>query len=337
MRILEGGPLTTVQDLGRYGYQKLGVTPAGAMDTFSLRVANILVANPEGAAALEITLEGARIEFTSDALVAVCGADLAPQVSDITLPRGHAIAVRAGATLSFRRRLSGCRAYLAVAGGVDVPLVLGSRSTHLRAGFGGYEGRALRRDDEMPIGRPAAAAVAAMVEALSHDDPVPFALSRRRVPVADGRGDSVPTRIRCIRGPHFDQLANADQAVFLRDRFQVGTQADRMGYRLRGPRLTCHAGGDLLSTAVTAGTIQLPPGGEPIVLMADRQTTGGYPMIAQVISADLPLLAQLAPDDEIAFVEADLAEAQARLRATEARITEIRTEVEAGASDRPQR
>ncbi|HWC13223.1 MAG TPA: biotin-dependent carboxyltransferase family protein [Actinomycetota bacterium] len=323
MKIVKGGLLTTVQDLGRYGYQKIGVTTAGAMDTFSLRLANILVGNPEGAAALEITLQGPVVEFTSDALVAVTGAELAPKIADVELPQARAVAVRGGSVLTFGRSVSGCRAYLAVAGGIDVPVVMGSRSTDLRGAIGGYEGRALGAGDRVAVGPMPAPAKEAILEALSTNHPLPFALTRRYVDTADQRARPTTGPVKCVRGPHFDHVTDAGKRAFFGERFQVSTQADRMGYRLVGPDLSPSHGRELLSSAVTTGAVQLPPGGEAIVLMAERQTTGGYPVIAQVITTDLPLVAQLRPGDTMTFAEVGIPEAQAALRAQHRALADI--------------
>lgn len=336
MKIVKGGLLTTVQDLGRYGHQKIGVTPAGAMDAFSLRLANILVGNPQEAAALEITLQGPVVEFTSDALVAVTGAELAPKIADLELPQARAVAVRGGSALTFGRRVSGCRAYLAVAGGIDVPVVMGSRSTDLRAAMGGHEGRALGAGDRVAVG-PLSAPAKKILQALSSDDPLPFALTRRHVDGTEERARATPRAIKCVRGPHFDHLTATGKDAFFGERFRVSTQADRMGYRLTGPDLSASRRRELLSSAVTTGAVQLPPGGEPIVLMADRQTTGGYPVIAQVITADLPLVAQLRPGDDISFVETGMAGAQAALRAQHRVLADIRKEIDDRESNRPQR
>lgn len=337
MRIVDGGLLTTVQDLGRYGYQKIGVTPSGAMDTFSLRVANILVGNPEDTAALEITLRGPVVEFTSDALIALCGAHLTPTISDIELPRARAVAVHRGSVLSFGRAASGCRAYLAVAGGIDVPLVMGSRSTHLRAGIGGCEGRPLRSGDELPLGTASPLARDTMVEAFSDGGPLPFALSDRYVEEDDPRLVLRRPNIRSVRGPHFDVLDDVDKRNLLSTAFEVSTDADRMGYRLVGSRLSSAPAEDLASSAVMMGAVQLPPGGEPIVLMADRQTTGGYPVIAQVAAADLALVAQMKPGDQLSFVAVDVDDAQAALRERHRSLAEIRKDIDTRASGRSQR
>lgn len=328
MRIVDGGLLTTVQDLGRHGYQKIGVTPSGAMDAFSLRIANILVDNPEDAAALEITLRGPVVEFTSNALIALCGANLSPKISDVDIPPFRAVVVRRGAVLTFGRALSGCRAYLAVAGGIDVPLLMGSRSTHLRAKIGGHEGRALQAGDVLPTGTASPLATKTIEQALEVDDPLPFALSRRYIEEDDQRLASTPRPIRCVQGPHFGVLNDTDKGSFFADPFEVSTEADRMGYRLVGPRLSSAQGTELISSAVTMGAVQVPPGGEPIVLMADRQTTGGYPVIAQVITADLPLVAQMKPGDELTFAEVSIDDAQAALRDMQRSLAEFGSDID---------
>lgn len=337
MRIVDGGLLTTVQDLGRYGYQKIGVSPSGAMDTPSLRRANILVGNPDGAAALELTLRGPVVEFASETLIALCGADLTAKICDVEIPRDRAIAVRGGSLLTFGRAMAGCRAYLAVAGGIDVPVVMGSRSTYLRASIGGYEGRALRTGDDVAIGTASPLATRAMAAALSDDAPVGFAPSQRYATNDDPRPASTETVIRYVAGPHFGDLRAEDKQRWVGEVFEVSPQADRMGYRLRGPRLSWARSEDVLSSAVTMGTVQLPLAGEPIVLMADRQTTGGYRVIAQVITADLPLVAQLKPGDRMRFTEVGLADAQQALRDEQRSLDEMRKEVDARASDRSQR
>lgn len=314
MRILEGGLLTTVQDLGRFGYQKIGVTPGGAMDTFSLRVANVLVANPEDAAGLEITLKGPEIEFTSDALIALTGAAVSPRISDVDIPLGCAVAVQRGSALTFGRASSGCRAYLAVAGGIDVPAVMGSRSTYLRARMGGHEGRALRAGDELPVGTASPLATRMMREALSDGGPLPFALSERYLDEEDPRLALRIDAVRVVRGPNFEDVEAAAQRDLFTATFEVSTEADRMGYRLAGARLSATRAEDLVSSAVALGAVQLPPGGEPIVLMTDRQTTGGYPVIAHVITADIPVVAQKRPGDDITFTEVTIEDAHAALR-----------------------
>lgn len=328
MRILDGGLMSTIQDLGRFGHQHVGVTPSGALDRPSHRLANALVGNEDDAATIEVTLRGPTIELTHETAIAICGADLSPSISDVRIPNDRAVAVRSGAVLSFGRAVSGARCYIAVAGGFDVPLVMGSRSTYVRAALGGHHGRPLQAGDELTIatGAPVEAAFEADVSVL-------FSLTRRSVTRAFEV--EAPT-IRILRGPHFGMLSDSDRFALLSGRFEVSPRCDRMGYRLSGPRLSSVASGDLLSTGVTWGTIQVPPSGEPIILMADRQTAGGYPIIATVITADLPALAQMKPGNRFRFQEVTLVEAQQILRAQERAIQKAKEEIGVRASHRPE-
>jgi antagonist of KipI len=335
MRIIDPGLMTTVQDRGRFGYQKDGVTPGGAMDRIALTVANSLVGNDESAAALEMTIAGPSIEFLQDELIAVCGADLSAEMANIRLPTWRAIYVRSASVLSFGEARWGCRAYLAVAGGINVPAVMESRSTNPRAGIGGIDGRALRAGDEIPThlhrpGDPIASRAAA------GGGPMPFALSERFVDEAEatslyGRSESV----RVLPGPHFELFDERDRRSFFDHAFEVSPRSDRMGYRLTGPVLDSSQRAELVSSAVLMGTVQVPGGGEPILLMADRQTTGGYPTIAQVTTADLPTIAQLKPGDEIRFEMVTLDQAHAALRAQRDKLEAVKGKVIRDAPGRP--
>lgn len=322
MRILDPGLLTTVQDLGRSGYARFGVGPGGAMDRDALRIGNLLVSNEEGAAGLEMTIGGADIEFQEDTLIALCGADLLPRIAGVPIPHWRAVFVQPGSILSFGDARWGCRAYLAIAGGIDVPKVMGSRSTHLRAALGGLGGRALRGDDDLPIGPIPERARSAMRTASEALGPLPFAISDACFETAEvlyRKGS-----IRFVRGPHWDLMDATDAGALRTARFTVSTRSDRMGYRLEGPVLRSIREPEMISAAVLTGTLQVPPGGEPIVLMADRQTTGGYPMVAQVISADVPVLAQRRPGDAISFEEIALGSASQELVRRERMIREFR-------------
>jgi antagonist of KipI len=267
------------------------------MDVFALRVANLLVGNAEAAAALEITLVGPEIEFERETVVALGGADF-----DV-LPTWQPVLVKAGERLRLARARRLCRGYLAVAGGIDVPLVLGSRSTCLRAGFGGHRGRVLRDGDTLPL---------------------PPGLRR---PVGrwwlDGRvlpAYSNEPEVRVLGGAQAGEFATPLTATT----FTVTPRSDRMGIRLDGPALRREVRKELPSAAVVPGTIQVPPDGHPIVLMADAQTIGGYPQIAHVIGADLPLMAQLRPGDRVRFREVGLDEAHAALRDVERDLATLR-------------
>jgi antagonist of KipI len=298
MKLIRGGMLTTVQDLGRPGFRAAGVPSGGAMDGWALRLINLLVGNAEQAAGLEMTLVGPEIEFSKDAVIAVAGTMAgAPEPW-----RPHHI--RAGERVILGRLINGCRAYLAVSGGLDVPEVLGGRGTDLRAGWGGWQGRALREGDVLPVGLAGAAPVVGNWWL----DPGVYPL-RATEPV-----------LRFVRGAQADEFS----ADCLKGAFMVQSQSDRMGLRFKGPVLTRISTEELISTAVMPGTVQVPPDGQPIVLGVDAQTIGGYPQVAHVISMDLSVLAQLRPGDQVHFQEVSLAEAHHLLRKREETLAILR-------------
>jgi len=295
------GLLTTIQDLGRAGHQREGLSPAGAMDPFAASTANLLAGNGRGAAVLEVTLLGPALRALAGVRVTLCGADLSARLDGLPLPLWRTAIVRAGGRLSFGRRVSGARAYLAVAGGFDVPAVLGSRATFLRGGMGGLNGRPLRVGDVLEGVRGGEQALPWPGRGLRPGDMPAYPL---------------PAVLRVLPGPHPDALAGDALAVMAGGFYTVSPQSDRQGYRLDGPAIP-RLGGDILSEAMPPGGLQVPPDGHPILLMADRQTTGGYPLLAVVISADLPRAAQIAPGDTVRFVAVTLEEAQAAAAAQE--------------------
>jgi antagonist of KipI len=282
LTILRPGLLTTIQDLGRWGHQAAGVPVAGPMDAYSHRLANRLVANDDGLAALEITLLGPEIEVSGgDVVCAVAGAQFDLSAAGQALPCGRPFELRAGSQLRFGRRIAGARATLAIRGGIDVAPLLGSRATSIISRMGPFDGRALAAGDLLPVGRTPPRA-----------DPV-----RTPYPLALPQGG---TRLRAIPGPQDVLFSRECLDRFFTAQFTVTTQSNRMGYRLEGPALWSDAG-DILSDATPIGSVQVPKSGQPILLMADRQTTGGYPKIATVITADIPLAGQLGPGDWIRF------------------------------------
>ncbi len=293
IEVLRPGAFSTLQDLGRRGFQHLGVSVSGAMDQAAHRLANAAVGNPPDMPTLEITLLGPVLRFSSRAVIACCGADLSPSVDGKPLPRDRAANVPAGATLRFGERRTGVRAYLAVRGGFVVPRVLGSASTHVRSGLGGLGGRPLAAGDLLELAAPQGPA------------PRPRARAQRaRQALLEALADPGPIRI--LLGSEWPQFTPASQACWLEEAWRIGAQSDRMGYRLQGPALQRRVRADMLSETVTFGTVQVPPDGCPIVLMADRQSTGGYPRIAQVASVDLPRLAQCAPGSSLRFTLIDV-------------------------------
>lgn len=297
-----GGLLTTVQDLGRTGQQRSGMTAAGAMDPVASATANLLVGNERGAAALEITLLGPRLRFLAPTQIALCGGDLSAQLDGVSLPLWKTATVQAGQRLSFGRRRFGARTYLAVAGGFDVPVSAGSRSTFLRGKLGGVEGRALRPGDLL----------SAFVS--------PLGGGERGLPPQDIPSCDLPAVLRVLPGPHLSHFTEKSDAAFFGSAYTLSPQSDRQGYRLSGPAVTRRSLGDILSEPMPVGGIQIPPDGQPILLMADGQPTGGYPLLGVVISADISRAGQLAPGDGVQFVPVSLAAAVAAAVNTERRL-----------------
>ncbi len=306
LEVIQPGPLTTIQDLGRYGYQQYGVPPSGALDNFAFRVGNLLVGNDESAASLEITLFGCRVRALQETAVAVTGADLGATLNGNPLPTWQTVAVHSGDVISFPRLNSGCRAYLAFTGGLDVPLVMGSAATCVRAGIGGLEGRPLRRGDILH-----AAAAAPMGRKLG--------VPREYLPVY---GSQLELRVRL--GPQDDYFTKEGINTFLHSDYAVSAQSDRMGYRLDGPPIRHKSKADIVSDGIPSGAVQVPGDGLPIVLLADRQTTGGYTKIATVISADIAKIAQAMPGNQVRFRQVSEDEASAALREYERAIGDIR-------------
>ena len=295
--VIQAGLLTTVQDAGRWGHQAQGVPVGGALDSRARLAANGAVGNAAPAAVLEVTLSGFELRFDRSCVTAVSGADLGAHLDGVPLTLDAAVACRAGSRLQFVERRRGARAYVALAGGVDVPTVLGSRSTELGARFGGFCGRALRVGDRLAVGGAA---------------PVSSPLARG-APDPGGRGSVA--RLRVLPGPHDDWFDSDALSGLERSSFTVTSQSNRVGYRLAAASaLRRRESGEMISDATIAGGIQVPPDGQPILLMADRQVTGGYPILATVITADMPLAAQLAPGDLVAFEVCSRAAALAALR-----------------------
>ncbi|WP_420908712.1 biotin-dependent carboxyltransferase family protein [Brevibacillus humidisoli] len=293
-RVKKPGVLTTVQDLGRTGYQQYGMVVAGAMDPFALQVGNLLVGNGRGEAGLEITLIGPELEILCDTVIAICGAELSPTLDGSRVPMWKSLKAKKGQTLRFGAPKKGARAYLTVAGGIDVPLVLGSKSTYMKAGVGGLAGRALQKGDILQQG--------------SSDRPLQHLIGRGLMPTEIPQyRDSYTARV--VLGPDRDSFLEEGITIFLQGEYQITQQADRMGYRLAGPKIRHREGADILSDAIVPGTIQVPANGEPIILLADRQTTGGYARIGTVISVDLPYIAQMLPGHQLRFAEVSIEEA----------------------------
>ena len=293
LRVEKPGLLTTVQDLGRPGHRKFGVPPSGAMDRFALAAANRLVGNPETAAGLECALNGPVLLALQPCLVAVTGADFTPSVNGAEVPLWTGVYLAAGERLSFAGRKWGARCYIAIAGGLGGSRWLGSLATYLLVEKGGFDGRTLEAGDVLAIAAPAPRPLIAGRH-----------LSRRLLP-AYGREPA----LAAVPGPHHSRLTRSSRSALQNSSFAVSRDADRMGFRLEGPALEL-SGRELLSVGLTMGAVQLPIGGQPILLMADHQTAGGYPVILGVSRASLPLAAQLLPGDTLTFREVSISAAQ---------------------------
>ncbi|MED4906586.1 biotin-dependent carboxyltransferase family protein [Parageobacillus thermoglucosidasius] len=297
IQVIHSGFFTTVQGKGRFGYQKAGVSVGGAMDSFASRLANLLVGNDADEATLEITMNGPTLRFDTDALIAICGGSFRCTLNSEPVSMWKPLFVRKGDVLSIGACQSGYRAYVAFAGGLNVPPVMNSRSTYVQAGIGGFHGRALRSGDVLPLRAPVITI---------QEKPVRWGIAFSERNYINGKKKIV----RVAEGPEYGMFTAQSQERFFASVYEVTTQSDRMGYRLQGQALERATNHEMISEAVTFGTIQVPASGQPIVLMADCQTTGGYPRIAQVISADLPILAQARPGDYIQFQKVSWQEAQ---------------------------
>lgn len=282
MTVISPGPLSTVQDSGRFGYMSRGFSPGGAMDTYSMRVANILVGNAPDDGVVEMTLMGMTVTFDCTSVIALTGADMSPQLNGGEIPTYTAVEVHSGDTLTLGVAKSGMRCYLAVAGGFDLPLVMGSMSTNLKCGIGGFQGRRLASGDVIPLRHSVSLAVIGR---------------RSTAPVSYG---NVIT-LRVILGPQDDYFTDGGINTFLSAEYTVSAKSDRMGVRLDGEAVENKNGVDIISDGIATGSVQIPSSGTPIIMMADRQTTGGYAKLATVISADLKLIAQAKAGDKVRF------------------------------------
>ena len=299
VRILDAGPLTTVQDLGRPGHLRYGIPPSGPLDRESFRLANRLVGNADGAAALECTYMGPRFQVDRPCAIAVTGAAAPVTVNGVEAPRWTTLVLRAGDTVRVGAPRAGVLSYVAFSGGLDVPLVLGSRSTYARGRLGGLEGRALRPGDvlRVPDGPPP------VVRALATPPPV---------------GGEAETRVRVVLGPQADRFTDEGLRTLLGSAYEMTRESDRMGARLHGPRIAHARGHDIVSDGIALGSIQVPGDGQPIVLLVDRQSTGGYTKVATVCSFDIGRLGQVKPGRKVVFTAVSVAEAHRLLRESDA-------------------
>lgn len=291
IKIINPGLLSSIQDAGRYGYQQYGMPVAGAMDTDSLQLANWCLGNHPNEACIESTILGASIEFLFDTYIAICGAEVQARINDEFVEMNRSLQIKAGDKLEMGIAQSGCRIYLAIAGGFNIPDLMNSKSTYLRGKFGGYKGKALAAGDELEINET--------------NQTVSRTLPEELIPNYTNL-----TEIRVTAGAEVKRFTQAGIKTFLCSTYTVSPQSDRMGYRLSGEKIEHASGADIISSGIGTGAIQVPGHGEPIIMMADHQTVGGYTKIANVIAADLPLLGQMKPGDKIKFKEVSLEKAQ---------------------------
>ncbi len=292
VKVVIPGALTTVQDAGRYGYQNSGIQTSGVMDHKAYVCANELVGNPPGEAVLEATLFGGSMEVDEDTVIALTGADMEPQINGEPVEMNRPYLLKKGDSISLGMVKSGCRTYIAFGGGIDVPVVMGSRSTNMKCAMGGYEGRALKSGDVLKIGKPY----------VSYEE-----IKERRA-----KAEEYPSliEIRVIEGPQAEYFSEKGKATFYGSTYTISDQSDRMGYRMEGEPVESISGTDIISDGIAFGAIQVPASGKPIILLADRQTTGGYAKIGVVCSFDIPKLVQGKPGDQVRFVGISVEEAQ---------------------------
>jgi antagonist of KipI len=326
LRVVRPGLLTSVQDRGRTGLQHLGIVPGGAMDPVAHGLANALVGNSGHLATLECTVLGPDLIIGHDALIALYGAAFGAKVAGQPLPMNRPVLVKAGTTLKIGAARRGARAYLALAGGFEVPEVLGSRSTYLPAGFGGLGGRTIKAGDRLPgvvdLAQISAARFSRLARRAARTEHGNFSSVRwfapeLTLPFGDGLS------VRAMEGRHFLQFDAASREAFFGQVWRVSPDSNRMGYRLAGPRLTRTKPVEILSEPTCLGTVQVPNDGTPIALMADHQTTGGYPKIAEIAGADIPGLAQLAPGGSVRFVRCTVEDAEAAREAAQTRVAQV--------------
>jgi antagonist of KipI len=287
---MKAGLQTTIQDLGRYGFREFGVSPSGAMDPYSLQMGNLLVGNDLGEAGLEVPLIGPVLMALHDVSIAICGGNLSPKINEQEIPHWKSIVIKKGQILSFGELREGARAYISIAGGIDVPFVLNSKSTYLTGKFGGLKGRALK-DGDILFGNP-------------------FTRRNRFLHTKFIPKYTKPLTVRVIVGPHNGKFTSVGLETFLTEEYTISPQSNRMGYQLTGPKLEHSSTADIISDAIPLGGIQVPASGQPIILMAEHQTMGGYSRIGTVISADIPRLAQAQPGTKVRFKEIALQTAQ---------------------------
>jgi|AntAceMinimDraft_16_1070373.scaffolds.fasta_scaffold04348_3 biotin-dependent carboxylase-like uncharacterized protein len=318
-KVIKSGVFDTIQDLGRYGYQQFGMPVSGAMDSYALRIGNRIIGNKENEAGIEISTPGLSLRALNETAIVLTGANITFTINDNFAPMWETLAIKKGDTISFNKIQSGCRTYLLVAGGIDVPSVLGSKSTYTRAKIGGQNGRPLKKSDIIYISNP----------------------KQKLQDIINGKVVSInipdyheENEIRVILGPQDDYFSETSLSTFLNSFYEITVYSDRMGYRLKGPKIESKNGSDIITDGIPPGSIQVPRNGMPIVMLADRQTTGGYAKIATVISVDIDKFAQIKPGNKIRFRKVDLEEAHRLLLEREEKITNLHFEKKVSAESK---
>lgn len=292
MKILSAGPLTTIQDFGRFGYMNSGFSPAGVMDRHSASIASLLAGNCRGDAVLEMTLFGITAVFDCETTIAISGGDFSPELNGLKIPMNSAVAVNKDDVLQMGAAKKGSRCYLAVSGGFDIPFVMDSASTGIKFNLGGFHGRKLKNGDELKFRAPAAVSNLSMRK------------EKYEAP------QDMLAEVRAVAGPQAELFTEAGLKTFYSSKYIVSPDSDRMGMRLEGSPVETVRGSDIISDGIAWGSVQIPASGKPIIMLSDRQTTGGYAKIATVISTDIPLLAQLKPGASVSFKEISVEQAQ---------------------------
>ena len=310
-KVIKSGIFNTVQDLGRFGFQQYGMPVSGVMDSCALRIGNRILGNKENEAGIEISTPGFSLEVLSQTVIAITGANFDPTINNSPALMWEAVEVKKGDIISFHQIKNGCRSYLLVAGSVDVPIILGSKSTYGRGKIGGLKGRPLKKADIINIEKTN--------QELQN-------IIGRKVPANNLPNYHEENEIRVILGPQDDYFTKDGLHAFLNSFYEITVDSDRMGYRLKGPKIKSKNGSDIITDGIPLGSIQVPQDGMPIVMLADRQTTGGYAKIATVISVDIDKFAQMKPGNKIKFTQVNLEEAHLLLNEREKNITEIQFE-----------
>ncbi len=319
IEIIAAGAFTTVQDAGRSGAGDMGILQCGSMDPVSMRAANLLLGNPADEAVLECTLTGPEIRFTVPCAFSVSGADMQPELDGQRIPMNAAVTAKAGSVLKLKSAVCGLRSYIAVKGGLDLPMVFGSRSTDVKCGIGGYCGRKLASGDAIGLRAPETALTDRYKRYLTKKEEARFL---PHLSETDGE-----VLLRVMWGPQADRFPEEAKRVFTTNRYILSAESDRMGSRFAGPVIPADGGTDIVSDGIVSGAVQVTSAGMPIVMTADHQTTGGYAKIAAVITADLPLLAQLRPGTAVRFVPVGLKAAKKAARAVGKRMKQLKRAV----------